>query len=98
MCFIVFVSLCVVHCFECCVLFFVMYVIVLCVIVVPLSPGTNPLAVINNIYIYIYISSESKLAAGHTQPPCQWASEGQKGASPRIKRPGSGTGNSTPLR
>jgi hypothetical protein len=28
MCFIVFVSLCVVCCFECCVLFFVMYVIV----------------------------------------------------------------------
>jgi hypothetical protein len=53
-CFIVFVSLCIVYCFECCVLFFVMYVILLCVIV-PLPPDINPLAVINYIYIYIYI-------------------------------------------
>jgi hypothetical protein len=41
--------LCVVLSVVCC--FFVMCVIVLCVIVVPLSPGMNTLAVINNIYI-----------------------------------------------
>jgi hypothetical protein len=62
MCFIVFVSLCVVYCFECCVLVFVMYVILCYVIVVPLPPGINPLAVINNIYI----------TKAHRQQSCGW--------------------------
>ena len=58
MCFIVFVSLCVVYCFVCCVLFCVLCVTfcdvcysVLCVTVVPPPPGINSLAVIKIIYI-----------------------------------------------
>ena len=49
MCFIAFVILCVLHCFECCVLFCVMCVnLRFYVIVVPLPPGTKPLTVNNN--------------------------------------------------